>query len=238
MADLRAIRDKIRALRAKTVKNGCTEAEAAAAAELAMRLMSTHGIDAEEVEQPEFEEAEEALAARRSAVDNLWPYVAMVCGCTLYLTGTGDRRRVVYFGLAPNPEIAAYVHDVCHGAVRRAVADFRQTPEYKRKRLARTRNELVRAFTEALVQRVGSRLVDMRFGIGWGDLKKLSRQAKQELDLRHTDLRTLPPIKTASQGARLGNARLAGAMAGNAVDINMGVAGQKDVKRLGGANHG
>ncbi|MDG3444675.1 DUF7168 domain-containing protein, partial [Nitrospirillum amazonense] len=183
MADLRAIRDKIRALRARTVDNGCTEAEAEAAAEAAMRLMADHNVSDEEVERPEYVEVAQTIGGRRSVIDQLWPRVARVCGCTSFIRQEWDGdRAVVYFGLEPNPEIAAYVHVVCAGAIRRAIADYRKTPEYKRKRTARTRNELVRAFTDAMVERLGRRLLDMRFGIGWGTLREQGEQALLELE--------------------------------------------------------
>lgn len=232
MADIRAIRDKIRALRARTVANGCTEAEAAQAAETAMRLMAEHDVSTEEVERPEYEEVAVTIGGRRSVIDSLWPRIARVCGCACFVSERSNGRAIVYFGLGPNPDVAAYVHEVCAGAVNRAVADFRKTPEYQRKRIARTRNELVRAFTEAMVARLAQRLEQMRFGIGWGNLLVQVDQARDALATRY-DLRTMAPIKSASKSVKLMGARAAGHAAGQAVDVNMGVAGRKPTALLG-----
>lgn len=50
MADLEAIKARIRALRAMTQENGCTEHEAISAAALASRILAEHGLTLEEVE--------------------------------------------------------------------------------------------------------------------------------------------------------------------------------------------
>ncbi|TCS62599.1 DUF2786 domain-containing protein [Varunaivibrio sulfuroxidans] len=46
MGDLDKIRARIRRLRKMTTANGCTEAEAAQAADIAMKLMGKHGFGA------------------------------------------------------------------------------------------------------------------------------------------------------------------------------------------------
>ena len=50
MGDRDAILARIRALLAKTVANGCTEAEAVAAAELAAKLLAKHNLTLDEAE--------------------------------------------------------------------------------------------------------------------------------------------------------------------------------------------
>jgi len=51
MSKLESVKARIRALRAMTIENGCTESEAMSAAALAAKILSEHGLTLEEVER-------------------------------------------------------------------------------------------------------------------------------------------------------------------------------------------
>ena len=147
MSDLAKIRAKLAALRAKTVENGCTEAEALAAAEKAAELMDAHDLTSAELEAPTYDEAGVEIGRRRTAIDNIWLSVARFAGCTGYLDRTANGRwRFVYFGRSADVLIAEYVHEVIRRAADGAIGRFKLSDDYRRRRTAKTRLRALNAF--------------------------------------------------------------------------------------------
>jgi len=105
----KAITGRIRSLLAKTVDNGCTEAEALAAALKAKELMDTYQIDLseEELEADGFVRgwAEQPQARRFNAQWRLCDAVADYCEVKVW----GQGRRVVFFGLRSDVELANWL---------------------------------------------------------------------------------------------------------------------------------
>jgi hypothetical protein len=134
MADMDSIKARIRALRTRTVENGCTEAEALAAAAKVMDLLAKHGLAAgdEEIAQEDV-----ALGLRsQPALQPLFVVVAWVCHCELLTVERWDRSSARYVGRDPWPEAAAYLHAVVIGAARRALTEFKGSVAYRRRRPA------------------------------------------------------------------------------------------------------
>jgi len=113
---------RIRALRAKTVGNGCTEEEAIAAAEMLARLLEKYNMTLDEAElrsspfERHSERHEDHVGAR------LWKVAAAVS----YLTGArywgarpGEVPEVSFFGFAHEVQVACYMLEICTGAMRR-----------------------------------------------------------------------------------------------------------------------
>src|SRR5262249_20054202 len=129
-----ALLDRISALLAKTRENGCTEAEAIAAAELADKLMSKYGLSLGELEAVRMpvdvcEVQATAIGQKRchEVVHLLWT-IAWYCNCKSWYQPHGvihldkDRRRIhqeggqahhgvigVFFGLAADVQVALWL---------------------------------------------------------------------------------------------------------------------------------
>ncbi|MFV3126098.1 DUF2786 domain-containing protein [Niveispirillum sp. KHB5.9] len=225
MADREKLRAKIRALRARTVANGCTEAEAAAAADLALRLMQQAGIDTDEVDKPDWEEAGEPTQGRRGPQDDVYRMVAYVSGCAQFSDRTGERRRMVYVGRAPYPEVAAYLHRVCHGAMERALRDFHGSAAYKAKRKPHTRAAARRAFLEAMAERLSRTLLGLHQQLGRTGHKAQLAEAWAYRDQSYALTTPRHQVKKAGKSQRLDKFRDMGDQAGRSVNVNLGVRG-------------
>lgn len=212
MADRASIRARIAALRAKTTRSGCTEAEAIAAAELAAKLMRDYGIaddSMEEIESPE--------RTSRPGWRNALAAVIGRCTNTAVITTPGE--CVTFIGKAPGPEIAAYLREVLARAVPAEVAAFKAGTFYRRRRSVATRRQAVADFTDGLVNRLMVRLLEM-FKPSMDEQLRL--EAKKARDARYPDsaVRSLPSRET-----RFADARRAGYAAGGKVPLSHGVAG-------------
>ncbi|HZC12376.1 MAG TPA: DUF2786 domain-containing protein, partial [Thermoleophilaceae bacterium] len=107
--ELAKVKARIRALAAKTVDRGCSEAEAMAAAAKVGELLDVYGLSMSEVEL-----REEACVQRRFATPGpgrtalrwLLPALLRFCECRGWTDG---RRDIVLFGLEPDVQMAEYL---------------------------------------------------------------------------------------------------------------------------------
>lgn len=212
MADRASIRARIAALRSKTTRNGCTEAEAISAAELAAKLMREHGIPDDDME--EAESAEKAVASTwRDQV------TATVGRCTNTAAMVFPGRRVIFVGRPPSPEIAAYLREVVNRAVAGEIAAFKKGKFYRQRRSIRTKRQAVADFTQGLVDRICGRLRDMfRASID----PALFLAAQNARDARYPDG---SEVDIKRRDARYDEAVSAGRKAGERIPLNHGVAG-------------
>src|SRR5258708_3978285 len=100
---------QIRALLARTVSNGFTEAEAREAAKKVDSLMATYEIDMDEVTVRQQEIVQREVPsnpkAPRHAVDSSAGKIAAFCDCKVWTYTDG----LVYFGFQVDTEIAEYL---------------------------------------------------------------------------------------------------------------------------------
>lgn len=123
MTEREKIAAKIRALRAKTVENGCTEEEAMAAAAKVAEMLERYNftVDEAEMRSSPFSERSEA---HEDAVGYrvLWKVaagVAKVTGTTTWCSRPGVHpAEITFFGFAHEVEIAGYLLDICANAMR------------------------------------------------------------------------------------------------------------------------
>ncbi|WP_395672052.1 DUF2786 domain-containing protein [Inquilinus sp.] len=155
MTDLHALRTKLDALRRKTVENGCTEAEAASASEKMAEILAKHGLTEADLDRMEMTDHRETVAKARSPVDRVWLTVGDFARCVTYFhTPRRGKRSAVYFGREVDVLVAEYVHDVVARAVAAARSAYRASPEFRRRRLAKTRAAAMRAFEDGLADRI------------------------------------------------------------------------------------
>ena len=133
-ADLDRLIGRIQALRAKTVEQGCTEAEALAAAEKVAELLDRYGLSLSELDlnnQVCEGAAVETGRKRVAPVDDCVPAVAAFFDCRVWGEKGGDGRlRYVFFGLPADVVAARYLYDLVELAFETETAAFRAGPTY------------------------------------------------------------------------------------------------------------
>jgi hypothetical protein len=157
--ELAKVKARIRALTARTVERGCSEAEALAAAAKVGELLEVYGLSMSEVEL-----REEACVQRRLAVSGpqrlalrwMFPALLRFCECRGWTDGRAD---FVLYGLEPDVLMAEYLLRVIEGALQWEEAQYRRGAEYLRSRAApQTR---LRSFRYGFADRLGKRLEAM-----------------------------------------------------------------------------
>jgi hypothetical protein len=117
-----AIARTIRALLAKTVENGCTEAEAVSAATIAAKLLARHEMDLDEAEiraTPFEERAHAEPDALGERLVRPAGAIATLTRCSWWRTGPGiSPVRITFLGLSHEVEIAGYLLAICARAMR------------------------------------------------------------------------------------------------------------------------
>lgn len=221
-----ALRKKLAALRAAATGRGTTEAEAMAAAAKMAEIMREHGLCDDDIE---FDEAEAPLKGKRPGVRTILLGAIAVCTNCAGTTHFGDYPTVTFLGRAPGPEIAAYLVAVCDRAIDTAVAEFKKTPEYLRRRTASTRRAAVQDFTAGMVTRLQHRLFAMFAG-------SMDRDALDQANqVRNARLPATSKVRIPERKIRFGSAAQAGHAAGRKVQLAHGVNAGRPVHQIGGA---
>lgn len=133
-ADLDRLIGRIQALRAKTVDQGCTEAEALAAAEKVAELLDRYGLSLSELDlkrQTCEGAAVETNRKRVGPVDECVPAIAAFFDCRVWGEKAADGTlRHVFFGLPADVMAARYLYDLVEAAFATETALFRAGPTY------------------------------------------------------------------------------------------------------------
>lgn len=218
---------RIRALRAKTVENGCTEGEALAAAELAAKLLEAHDLSMDEVEM---RASPFASADQDHAADEVGQRFWRVADAIAALTGTRSwvspsgvsPIRHTFFGFAHEVEIANYLLEICSRAVRSECAVQAREWAFYRPSVRRARRT---AFLDGMCDRLASRIRAMRKPQPTGTGLVVLRGAliDEEMARRHIELETnrMRPPRDLDPSYVLGLA------AGDAVALDPGIAPPK-----------
>ncbi|MFC0387197.1 DUF7168 domain-containing protein [Muricoccus vinaceus] len=126
--ELTRVKARIRALAEKTVSNGCTEAEALAAAEMVGRLLERYALSMAEVDlraEPCVQVEMPLPGRQRRPIDGCVPAIARFCDCKVWLARDEDRPRYVFFGFEPDTSMAVYLFAVIDRGIRQEVLGFR-----------------------------------------------------------------------------------------------------------------
>lgn len=214
MAD---VKSKIAALLAMTREAGCSEAEALAAAKKAAALMLEYGLSAADVYIDD-----QTVASRtkgRGARDHLWPVVADCTNTACMVLAHRHGADVQFIGRAPGPDIAVYLFTIMNRAVDRAIAEFKRSREYRRRRSDATRRQIVYDFTLGMVMRLAKRLVEIYRPLM---SKQALAEANQALTKRHGETTA---VEQTFRQTRYDDAASAGWAAGGRVGLSQGVGG-------------
>lgn len=219
---------RIRGLMAKTVDNGCTEAEAASAAEAVDRLLALYEINLDEVTLREQPIGPLDVMIMDHAIKFACKQIALFTDCRVYMK---TPKQVVFFGFKVDTEIAEYLTLIFKRAIDREIATVTLfNPDYDR-RTASEQRHFKADFGCGMACRLGDRL---------GELK-----SKRDFTKRGTGtdlvMIKLPLVNAAmkdagifvtngGRGSRIRDraAFHAGSAAANNVALNAGIAARAD----------
>lgn len=146
--------NRIRALLAKTVANGCSESEAMAAAAKAGELMDRYGLTYSDLELKSERCQQHEATDRHHYVELAANAIARFCHCRVW----SDEGRIQYFGLPLDVLIASYMTDLCRSAME---VSFKTYLKSDLKPQGQTGRTLRKPFMIAMARRLSERIKDM-----------------------------------------------------------------------------
>jgi hypothetical protein len=176
-SELAKVKARIRALAARTVERGCSEAEALAAAAKVGELLEVYGLSMSEVELREEACVQRVVVfddPRRQAMGWLFPALLRFTECRGWTVGRAD---YVIFGLEPDVQMAEYLMQVIATALHYEEWRFRAAPDYLRARAAP--QAVLRSFRIGFADRIAARLEEL------GSHRRATEQAAQEQAVRN-----------------------------------------------------
>ena len=111
--ELSRVKARIKALAEKTVSNGCTEAEAMAAAEMVGRLLERYALSMEEIDVREAHcvRVEVPIGGRqRRPIDGCVTAIARFCDCKVWIARDAAVPCYVFFGFDSDTALASYLY--------------------------------------------------------------------------------------------------------------------------------
>jgi hypothetical protein len=165
LAALDKLKTRIQGLRAKTIDNGCTEAEALLAAAKVAELLDRYDLSLTDVElrdAPCERRAYETYRKKRVPLDDCIGAIAKFCDCRVWREkNPAGEARYVYFGLRSDVEVAHYLTELIDGAVRAELGRYKNSAEYRRFR-HQDRHVANGSFTLGMVASIADRLLSMK----------------------------------------------------------------------------
>ena len=119
--ELVRVKARIRALAEKTVSNGCTEAEAMAAAEMVGRLLERYALSMQEIDvrQEVCVQVEVPVGGKqRRPIDGCVTAIARFCDCKVWISQDTGKPTYVFFGFEADAALAGYLFHVIDRAMR------------------------------------------------------------------------------------------------------------------------
>jgi hypothetical protein len=143
-ADIDRLVQRIQALRAKTVEQGCTEQEALAAAEKVAELLDRYGLSLSELDLRR-QSCEgigvETDRKRRGPIDDCMGTIAAFFDCRVWCETSEDATlRYIFFGLPADVQAAVYLHDLIALAFATETSAFQATEIYRSTHSSRRRS--------------------------------------------------------------------------------------------------
>jgi hypothetical protein len=167
LAALDKLKQRIQALRAKTIANGCTEDEALSAAAKVAELLDRHDLSLSDVElrtAPCERLVYETYRKKRVPLDDCIGAIAQFCDCRVWREKNAEgESRYVFFGLRSDIEVAHYLAELIDGAVRAELGRFKTSVEYLRFR-HQQRHLANASFALGMVASIADRLVAIKAG--------------------------------------------------------------------------
>jgi hypothetical protein len=158
--ELGKVKARIKALTEKTVSNGCTEAEAMAAAEMVGRLLERYALTMEEVDVRDAACVQVSIpigGQRRRPIDGCVTAIARFCDCKVWLAKEESGPSYIFFGFEADASLAAYLFSLIDHAIRNELAAFRAKTRLKGPDLRAAST----SFQQGMTVRIAARLDEM-----------------------------------------------------------------------------
>jgi hypothetical protein len=164
-AALDRLKTRIRGLRAKTMENGCTEAEALSAAAKVAELLDRYDFSLSDVEIRTAQCEQRHYQSRRKKripLDDCIEAVANFCDCRVWREKSqSGNPRYVFFGLPADVEVAHYLAELIDDAVRSELGRYKNSAGYQRFR-HQDRHVANASFTLGMIASVAGKLTAMK----------------------------------------------------------------------------
>jgi hypothetical protein len=163
--DLDKLVQRIRALREKTVEQGCTEQEAMAAAEKVAELLDRYGLSLSELDLRK--QTCEGIGVdtgrkRRGPIDDCMGTIAVFFDCRVWAeTAESGVLRYIFFGLPGDVQAAVYLHDLVALAFAAETARF-QAGEFYGSLFSGDRRSATNSFQVGLARGINAKLNALR----------------------------------------------------------------------------
>ena len=225
------LKTRIQGLRAKTIENGCTEAEAMLAAAKVAELLDRHDLSLSDVDLREAaceQRTYETFRKKRIPLEECIGAIAQFCDCRVWREkNPAGETRYVFFGLNADVEVAHYLTEVIDAAVRSELGRFKTSAAYQKYR-HQDRHLVNASFTLGMVTSIADKLVTMkaeRDAVNQGSGRDLVvlKASVVEAELARLNLN----LRTSRRAARTisPTAYEAGGEAGAALPLNPGIKG-------------
>jgi len=234
--ELARVKARIKALTDKTVANGCTEAEAMAAADMVGRLLERYALSMDEIEvrQTRCVQVEVPLGGRRRRpIDACVPAIARFCDCKVWLARAPANdpeagSRYVFFGFETDTSLATYLFAVIDRAIATETDGFkRASPRLRAVRLRQASGSFQHGMAARIAARLGTlhaaREATVREQRATAGALILVKERVVEDAFRETDVR-LVSMNALGQ-RRITSAFRDGWAAGDKVNLNRPVGG-------------
>jgi hypothetical protein len=149
---------RIRALMERTTANGCTEAEAQAAAEGVDRLLAQYEIDLDEVSVKSQDVVRLDIAASAHSVRFAALNIGKFTDCTVW----SDPPDITFLGLELDTEVAEYLVLLFMRAIDRGTTDFTLLNSDYALQDSTGRVNMVQSFEIGMASRLGERLMHLK----------------------------------------------------------------------------
>jgi Protein of unknown function (DUF2786) len=126
--EIARVKARIKALAEKTVSNGCTEAEAMAAAEMVGRLLERYALSMNEIDLREERCVQLNVpmgGKQRRPIDGCVTAIARFCECKVWISRDEIAPSYVFFGFESDTVLAGYLFNVIDRCMRTELSVFR-----------------------------------------------------------------------------------------------------------------
>jgi len=228
--DLKKLIERIRALRSKTIENGCTEEEAASAAEMIAKLLERYNISIEEcdVRENKFNQqshTQDDLVGRRLYI--IADAIAYLIEVKYWIQRPGEKPKITFFGFEHEVEIASYLLDICRNAIETQSERIEHENRLLRENVRRRKTiAFIDGMTDRLAERIKALKPAPQTGTGLIVLRNTLIEAelkKREINLE--DTRTRDAYNLDENYGR-------GISAADRVALNQGLRGPGNVRRV------
>lgn len=161
--EINRVIENIRALTNKTVANGCTEAEAIAAAMKIGELLKVYNLSMDKVfigNAKCITGSIDTGQRRRHPVDGCVVAIAGFCDCRVWFGHTLDNSIYNFFGLETDVEMAKYLYTVIRSAILAETGRYKRSDAYINTQYHRKRLSV--SFQKGMAHRISARLNEMK----------------------------------------------------------------------------